>query len=447
MALLAQTDSRKGKAARAGAVLLALALAAGLGPLSPETGRAQVKGPDGAYHHKDQAFYIPFSVDAGDRRIQQVLLYVSDNQGVNWQQAGTAKPGDEKFLYRAPRDGFYYFTVRTQDPQGRFNPPTLDQNTPPMIRVWVDTLPPTVVLRPLGSRDGLAGVEWQVRDEFLDLDSLRLDYRQPGGNQWLPANAERAASGKFTWNLAGGPLEVRLQVKDRAGNQAEGTTVIGDPGGGGGHDGLGVRWVNSKQVKFNFEVSEKGTSGVAAVELWMTKPSGKKWEKYPNDLQGEQSPFVFEVDEEGLYGFILLARSGVGLRDQEPRPGDKPQLQVQVDWTLPKVEIKNVVVGRGTDSGRLSITWLAQDKHLVPMPIAISYAEPGGPWLPIQKGLANSGSFVWKLPESPPPKVNVRVEAVDFAGNVGSAETAKEVIVDLSQPKVRVLGVESAGKQ
>jgi hypothetical protein len=35
----------------------------------------------------------------------------------------------------------------------------------------------------------------------------------------------------------------------------------------------------------------------------------------------------------------------------------------------------------------------------------------------------------------------VRVEATDKAGNTGSAETGKPVIVDLSQPKVQVIGI------
>ena len=45
------------------------------------------------------------------------------------------------------------------------------------------------------------------------------------------------------------------------------------------------------------------------------------------------------------------------------------------------------------------------------------------------------------MPESVPYQFHVRVEAADKAGNVGSAETAKPVIVDLSQPKVQVIGV------
>ena len=50
------------------------------------------------------------------------------------------------------------------------------------------------------------------------------------------------------------------------------------------------------------------------------------------------------------------------------------------------------------------------------------------------------------MPESVPYQFYVRVEAVDRAGNSGTAETAKPVIVDLSQPKVQFLSVEPVAK-
>src|SRR5262249_26355989 len=144
-----------------------------------------------------------------------------------------AKPGEEKFTYQAQRDGYYWFTVRTLDNQNRFNPPQLDQQTPPALRVCVITSRPAVVLQPLPARDGLVGVEWEIRHSFpVDLDTLRLDYRLPGGNQWLPLyNAERATTGKYSWNTATGPAEVRLQVQDRAGNPGEKSVVLGDQRG------------------------------------------------------------------------------------------------------------------------------------------------------------------------------------------------------------------------
>ena len=61
------------------------------------------------------------------------------------------------------------------------------------------------------------------------------------------------------------------------------------------------------------------------------------------------------------------------------------------------VTIREVVVGRGTDSGSLSLTWTATDKNMSQLPISIYYVQkPEGPWLPVPaaSNLPNTGSFV-----------------------------------------------------
>jgi hypothetical protein len=212
--------------------------------------------------------------------------------------------------------------------------------------------------------------------------------------------------------------------------------------------GAAVRLVNSKTISLSYELKDVGKSGVSVVELWYTT-DGRNWLKYPDRAQ-QQSPYVFQVDAEGLYGFTLVARSGVGLGEQPPKYGDPPQIWVEVDLTKPVVRLQNVEVGRGPESGNLTITWTATDKNLERQPITLSYAETAdGPWKPIAANLENSGRYLWKMPADVPYRFLVRVEAADRARNVGGDQTepSRPVIVDLSQPKVQVLGVEpAAGK-
>lgn len=417
--------------------------------------RAQTLGSDGIYYSRERVFKIPFQTD-GDRRILQVQLYVSEDQGRNWQQAATAQPEDKGFTFNASRNGVYWFTVRTLDQDRRPNPPTIDAQTPPMLRVCVDTQPPGVALRAAPSRDGtLVGVDWQITDDNpLDLDSLRLDYRPAGSMQWLPLNAERSARGQYAWQgPAAGAVDVRLQIKDRAGNLGEALTVL--QGGQRpdvqpevGPGGLGVRKVNTRRISLNYKIVEQGKSGVSTVQLWYTRDKGQTWEKYQAAAQPEP-PFVIEVHDEGLYGFTLLARSGVGLGPPEPRAGDPPQVWVEVDLTPPRVEITAVDVGVGTQLGKLTINWKATDKNnnLGRQPINLLYAENAeGPWVPIASRLEHTGRYVWSMPDNVPYKFHVRVEAADLAGNVGTADTPRPVAVDLSQPKVQVLGVEPVAK-
>jgi len=96
---------------------------------------------------------------------------MSEDQGQNWQKVASAAPEQGGFHFRAERDGLYFFTVRTVDISGKANPPTV-QGVAPQIRVYVDTQLPLVSLRQAPSRSGMVGVEWEIREENLDVNSL-----------------------------------------------------------------------------------------------------------------------------------------------------------------------------------------------------------------------------------------------------------------------------------
>jgi hypothetical protein len=155
-------------------------------------------------------------------------------------------------------------------------------------------------------------------------------------------------------------------------------------------------------------------------------------------------PLTFE--KEGLYGFTLVPRSGVGRGAPGPQPGDEPQIWIEVDCTKPSVHLSSVDVGRGEDDGYLLISWTADDKNLPPRDkrcVTLSYAEdPKGPWTSLPDPLPNNGSYRWKMDSTVPFQFFVRVQVEDEAHNVGEAVTADRVKVDLNQPRVEVSGIE-----
>ncbi|HEV8058874.1 MAG TPA: hypothetical protein VGP68_03325 [Gemmataceae bacterium] len=205
------------------------------------------------------------------------------------------------------------------------------------------------------------------------------------------------------------------------------------------------RLVNSKKISLQYQVRNAGPSGVALVEVWRTC-DGRKWEKYAQQANAKP-PFLVEVEKEGLYGFIIIPRSGVGLARKAPVDGEAPQLWVEVDLTPPEIKVNNPVVGIGRDNGKLTITWTAKDRNLGPDPITISYAEETtGEWKPIASRIRNTGKFVWQIPPKTPYRFLVRVHAIDRAGNVGSDQTAKPVIVDLATPESVILGVDPVSR-
>ena len=419
------------------------------------------------------AFRIPFDTDPGQRQIQQIQLYFSTDQGQNWQPAGTATPAQRGFDFRADRDGLFWFAVRTVDFQNLINPPSL-QGLRPQLKVYVDTQPPVVTLRQAPSRDGSVGVEWQIREENLDLASFALEYRTPSNPQWIPLTVNAATTGQYAWNPGTtGAVEVRLHVRDLAKNDGEDKLTImpGSPSGQGGqtqasgdqgqyssNTQLGVRSVNSKQIRLNYSIEESGPSGIEAIELWVTR-DGQTWarlEEFKGNTdaptgQTTDIPINFTVQDEGVYGFTLVPRSGAGLKDHEPRRGEHPQIWVDVDTTKPVITWLNVDVGRGQETGKLFIKWKAYDpvtkgsdkeKDLGREAISLKYAVSlNGPWQAIVEKQPNTGSYEWKMPAEGqrPVKFFVRMEVTDKAGNTESMDTPKPINVDLKVPRGKIL--------
>jgi hypothetical protein len=221
-----------------------------------------------------------------------------------------------------------------------------------------------------------------------------------------------------------------------------------DPGPATAEPGQGhpaapaVRMVNSKHITINYEVKGVGPSGLSGVELWCTR-DGKTWKK--RDVAPRaRPPYVVEVEEEGLYGFTLLAKNGIGLGKDAPQPGDLPQIWVEVDMTRPVVQLTGINANCSHNSQNVVIRWKASDKNLGPRPITLAYATAAhGPWQSIAANVPNTGRYVWPLPAEAPARFLVRVEAADLVGNVGSAQTPKPVLMDRAQPTVSILDVEA----
>jgi hypothetical protein len=410
-------------------------------------------------------FRIPFNIDANSAKVLEVQLFVSEDQGQTWQKAASAAPEQAGFHFRAERDGLYFFTVRTVDVTGKANPPTV-QGVAPQIRVYVDTQLPLVSLHQAPYRNGMVGVEWEIREENLDVNSLFLEYRTTNSADWIPLTVEGGRTGQRYWNPGPvGNIEVRLKVRDLAKNEGEARLRINPNGGDGGSDSRQFggnygdpdagrnmppgssrnepRFVNSTRISLNYQITEEGPSGSSAVELWATR-DGRTWDKIKEESsQKPPLPLVVDVKGEGIYGFTLLVRSGVGLSEREPRGGDAPQVWVEVDLQKPIVEYVDTKVDPGPDLGKLTIAWKATDKNMARDPIRLSYSkDPEGPWTEIASSQPNTGAYVWRMQTSGIPyQFYVQVEAIDKAGNVGSRRTEKMVKVDLKKPKSVILDI------
>jgi hypothetical protein len=213
-----------------------------------------------------------------------------------------------------------------------------------------------------------------------------------------------------------------------------------------------LQFTHDRQVTLEYEVTKFGPSGVGSVEVYVTRDDGQSWQLSGSpqsvSLSGPADPkaqsasmrrsVTVTLTEEGVvYGFYLVVKSGAGLGKPAPRNGTPPQIRIELDTTLPYVELYELVPDPGTRDA-LIITWKATDRNLVPK-VRLEWAaeQRDGHWEPVGGGeLDNSGRTSWQLPAGVPAQVYLRLTARDQAGNVSVAQTQKPILIDLNQPEV-----------
>jgi hypothetical protein len=453
--------------------LLLLVLAVVPAMWQPARGQAQAPIQPQILYARQRQISIPFDPDPAEaHRLKQLQLYYSTDKGQTWHVGSSAAPEQRRFNFLAENDGYYLFAVQTTDLNGRNYPDRMDGVTPGL-RVVIDTVAPIVNLRPLPPQGNQVGIAWDIRDDNLDLtrpDAVRLEYRIPGAANFVPLYPLRGATQHYWSPGTTGAVEVKFRATDLAGNFTDASAQVslsnqnmtsppgsipGTPGssfqGGAVNAPLddGRRFINSKRVTLNYEITEKGPSGISGIDLWLTT-NGRLWSKFqlPKNAVGDAAfngPLTFDVDGEGVYGFTIIPRSGVGYSAPAPQIGEKPQIWIEVDLTKPFVQLENVMVGEGNYKGQLSISWTAKDKNLGPRPISLYYSPTtDGLWTAIEKGVQNTGRYVWTMPASGtmPWQFYLKVEAVDLANNVGEAITPGLVRVDTLRPKAKIVDVQ-----
>jgi hypothetical protein len=210
--------------------------------------------------------------------------------------------------------------------------------------------------------------------------------------------------------------------------------------------------VNTKQVTLDFRVDKVGPSGIGRVDLWITEDLGKTWRLFPpanvdisppiaSESKADMRQLKVDLPGEGLYGFTVVVQSKAGLGKRPPVGGEPPQMRLEVDLTPPVAQL----YAPEPDPNRpnaLIISWTATDRNIGPRPITLQWAErKEGTWETIDKNLENTGRYSWELPANFPPRVYLRLIVQDAAGNPSTAETREPVLVDLSEPEGKIIGL------
>lgn len=95
--------------------------------------------PADVYAIKTRKFMVPFCVEP-DRRaeVKELRLYASTNEGKTWNQVATAAAMQSHFVFQAPTDGCYWFSVRMLIKDDSLEPKQI-ADLQPLLKVRVDT--------------------------------------------------------------------------------------------------------------------------------------------------------------------------------------------------------------------------------------------------------------------------------------------------------------------
>jgi hypothetical protein len=167
-------------------------------------------------------FKIPFQLDQNELEkigATEIQLYASQNMGASWRLHESVEPAASDFMYEAAADGVYWFSVRTKTSSGLTYPAGPHQAG---LKVVVYTAKPAFMLDVTEVEPGRIELDWDITDDNLKLESLKLELLDPKLNQWDIVEFRSAKSGKTSWNVSkAGLVEVRGSVRDIAGNTTE----------------------------------------------------------------------------------------------------------------------------------------------------------------------------------------------------------------------------------
>jgi hypothetical protein len=449
-------------------------------------------------------FHLPVDIEQRTRAgLAEVCLYVRINGG-DWVREAVKDPQVTSFTYTAPQDGEYWFHLVTIDRLGKMNPPDLTRE-PPGLQVVVDTKEPELLLQPWVLPDtGEACVKCEMKDANPDLSSVKLIYRgNDGHDRMLEALPNNPGVFRVPTEAYGHPVhvtgkdlcnnaavreyvlqpantEVRTpapspSVKSESSsvppsrsempaiykgeppafktipapalNEAPASTphtsTVSSPPPVPGMPDLagpaGCKLLNTLSASLDYHIDQVGQSGVAKVEVYVTPDRGATWQRLCEDPD-RRSPVEFTLPGEGVYGIKLVLTNGNGLGGMPPAKGEQPTSYIEVDTTSPTVQLHPI--DSNAKDGCLDIRWKARDKNLGSEPVTLFYkTRPEERWVVMAKNVKNDGVYHWAFPRDSGAQFYVKIEVADSAGNVGRAECAEPIALDMTVPSASVINI------
>jgi hypothetical protein len=173
--------------------------------------------------YRERQIKLPIKYEKARNTIRQVMLYVSRNGENTWYLVAAQPPDRDFFIYTAPEDGIYWFTIVDEDLQGRREPADITK-THPDCKVIVDTVKPHIQFTQTNRSADSVHLEWVVDDKFPDDNSTRVHFKtlRSPETAWqeIPLPTASKTGVTFPANTSE-PIVVRVTTYDVARNKTE----------------------------------------------------------------------------------------------------------------------------------------------------------------------------------------------------------------------------------
>lgn len=192
-----------------------------------------------------------------------------------------------------------------------------------------------------------------------------------------------------------------------------------------------------KELTFTARADED----VKSRELWYGRWENGGWGAWQKHglTFGRDTPIVWAPPEGHWRTYILITQvSGAAM--PAPTSDTKGQTEFVIDRTPPQVSLQYPGDKAKLRGGqKYTIRWNATDPQIESSPISLRWSRGGDSTFDvIADAQPNTGSYDWVVPKDMTTNGLLQVNAVDRAGNVGSANSV-QVLVDSIAPSGRIL--------
>jgi hypothetical protein len=392
------------------------------------------------------------------------LEYRPAGSAANWTLAPVTQPASGQAVFRPNVVGPLSIRMTVQDLAGNQTMASVETTTAPVGGAGIAPVSGQAAMGlpappPLPSSPGTNGQAGSLPSmpqpvatggrDWAPIQNTSLNRRDIGGPEAASTIPTATGSGMGTGLIA---------KSQEAPNY---TSPSGGLGGGAVRSQRGTQadllYVNHAHVTLQYEIAKLGTSGIGSVELYVTRDEGRTWSPSGGEKNINLPPttelrtgipmrrnLAVDLPEDGIYGFYLVVKSGVGLGKRPPKPGDAPEIRIELDTKAPRVEFFEPEVDPAQrDSLILSWNVLPGEPNLTDRPVTLEWAErKTGQWKVIgEPEMLNTGRYTWHVTPDVPARVHLRITVRDKAGNTGVATSDTPVPVDLNEPEVKFIGL------